>query len=568
MANLEETAQPSPVGAGGPYEMGVARVGNTSFNVFLNAPRNLCQLYQEAVTSSGSKDFYVFDDERFSYAEAWRQSRRVAASLAAMGVEKGDRVGISMRNYPEWILAFMGISSLGAVTVAMNAWWSGEEMLYAIEDSGLSTLFVDHERLEHLGPYLDEIDLNVVAVRTDHTSGHGVVGWQRFLDIGDGIPPQTDVAPDDPATILYTSGSTAHPKGVVSSHRAILHSILGLEASAELRRTASNRPQRLQPHPPAMILTVPLFHVTGLNVQMLSSFRRGRKLVGMYKWDAEKALAIIERERITQFNGVPTMAWEMVNSPAFDRYDTSSLKIMGGGGAAMAPEHSRQISRRTGGSVAPGAGYGMTETNGLGTAISGPELLDRPKSCGRPVPPLVEIKVVDADGHPQPSEVTGEIWIRGPMNFSGYWNRPADTAATLTDGWVHTGDLGHLDPDGYLHITDRAKDLVIRGGENIGCQEVEAVIYEHPQVAECVVFGVPDPRLGETVATVISMRPGATLTAGDIRSHVGEHMARFKVPEHIWIRAEPLPRTASGKLFKRALRDEAVTLLAEQRVAS
>lgn len=568
MQHPQESESTSPLAPGGPYELGVARVGDASFNVFLKAPRNLARLYQDAVAEWGAEDFYVYEDERYSYAEAWRQAQRVAASLAAMGVEKGDRVGISMRNYPEWILAFMGISSLGAVTVAMNAWWSGEEMLYAIEDSGLTTLFVDHERHEHVSPFLDEIDLNVVAVRTAHTSGHGVVGWRRFLDIGDGRPPEVDVAPDDPVTILYTSGSTSHPKGVVSSHRAILHSILGLEAAAEIRRASSNRPRKRHSHPPAMILTVPLFHVTGLNVQMLSSFRRGRKLVGMYKWDAEKALAIIERERITQFNGVPTMAWEMVNSPAFERYDTSSLKIMGGGGAAMAPEHSRQISRRTGGSVAPGAGYGMTETNGLGTSISGPELLDRPRSCGRPVPPLVEIKVVDEAGNKLDPGVTGEIWIRGPMNFSGYWNRPADTAGTLTEGWVHTGDLGHLDADGYLYITDRAKDLVIRGGENIGCQEVEAVIYEHPQVAECVVFGVPDTRLGETVATVISVRPGATLTAGDVRSHVGEHMARFKVPEHVWIRTEPLPRTASGKLFKRALRDEAVALLADQRKAS
>jgi long-chain acyl-CoA synthetase len=386
------------------------------------------------------------------------------------------------------------------------------------------------------------------------------------LRAGNGITlSQRLQPPDDDATILYTSGSTAHPKGVVSSHRAILHAMLGLEAAAAIRR--AGRAPRAQAYPPAMILTVPLFHVTGLNVQMLSSFRHVRKLVGMYKWDAEKALAIIERERITQFNGVPTMAWEMINSPAFERYDTSSLKVMGGGGAAMAPEHSRQISRRTGGSVAPGAGYGMTETNGLGTSVSGPELLEHPKSCGRPVPPLVEIKVVGAYGVREEPGITGEIWIRGPMNFSRYWNRPQDTAATLTEGWVHTGDLGHLDGDGYLYITDRAKDLVIRGGENIGCQEVEAVIYEHAQVAECAVFGVPDARLGETVAAVITARPGSTLTAGDIRSHVGDHMARFKVPEHVWIRHEPLPRTASGKIFKRALRDEAVVLLQAQLAA-
>lgn len=549
-------------GPGEPYEVGVARVGADSFNVFVNAPRSLWEIYQAAAAASGDRDFYVYEDERISFAEAWQQALRVAAALTALGVKPGDRVGISMRNYPEWLLAFMGITSIGAVAVAMNAWWSGEEMVYAIDDSGLRTLFVDRERLEHLAPYLDEQDLTVVAVRTRHTSGRGVMSWQSFVRLAEGEPAAPAIAPDDDATILYTSGSTAHPKGVVSSHRAIVHAVLAVEAAAAIHRARGNRPPRpAQGHSPAMILTVPLFHVTGLIVQMLGCFRRARKLVGMYKWDAEKALALIERERITQFNGVPTMAWEMINHPAFDRYDTSSLKMMGGGGAAMAPEHSRQISRRTGGAVAPGAGYGMTETNGLGTSVSGAELLERPKSCGRPVPPLVEIQVVGAAGAPVGPGVTGEIWIRGPMNFSRYWNRPAETAATLTGGWVHTGDLGHLDAGGYLYITDRAKDLVIRGGENIGCQEVEAVIYEHPAVAECAVFGVPDVRLGESVAAVVTVRPGAVVTVGDIRTHVAEHMARFKVPEHVWIRTEALPRTASGKIFKRALRDAAVAQL-------
>lgn len=546
-------------GAGCPYELGETRVGDASFKVFVNAPPNLSVLYRDAVRDAADKDFYVYEDERYTFAEAWRLAGQVAASLSAMGVRKGDRVGIAMRNYPEWILSFMGITSLGAVAVAMNAWWSGEEMLYAIEDSGLTTLFVDRERLEHLAPSLDEHDLDVVAVRTEHTSGRGVMSWDSFMRVAQAEAPSAEVDPEDPATILYTSGSTAHPKGVVSSHRAIIHGVLGMEAAAALRR--AGRPPKPQPYPPAMILTVPLFHVTGLNVQMLSCFRQARKLVGMYKWDAEKALAIIEAERITQFNGVPTMAWEMVNSPSFENYDTSSLKSMGGGGAAMAPEHTRQINRRTKGSVSPGAGYGMTETNGLATGISGRELLERPSSCGRPIPPLVEIRIVDPNGNELPAGATGEIWIRGPMNFSGYWNRPEDTAATLTEGWVHTGDVGHLDAEGFLYITDRAKDLVIRGGENIGCQEVEAVIYEHPDVAECAVFGVPDTRLGETVAAVVMPRNGALLTAGDVRSHVGEHMARFKVPEHVWIQHESLPRTASGKIFKRTLKDQAVERL-------
>ena len=565
MQSLQQDQASVPVtdltAPGGPYELGVAEIGGTPLTVFVNAPANLRALYREPLTDAADQDFYVFEDERVGFVGAWSKAQQVAASLSAMGVGKGDRVGISMRNYPEWIFCFMGITSLGAIAVAMNAWWSGEEMLYGIEDSGLTTLFVDRERLEHLSPYLDEQDLNVIAVRTEHTSGRGVMSWGSFMGVAGGLAPEPDIAPDDDAMLLYTSGSTAHPKGVVSTHRAIIHAVLGWEAAGALRRAASGRTPRAQPYPPATILTVPLFHVTGLNVQLLASFRQRRKLVGMYKWDAEKALAIIERERITQFNGVPTMAWEMVNCPNFDRYDTSSLKSMGGGGAAMAPEHSRQISRRTKGSVSPGAGYGMTETNGLATNTSGRELLERPTSCGRPLAPLVEIKIVGPEGNTLGAGETGEIWIRGAMNFSRYWNRPDDTAATLTEGWVHTGDIGHVDGDGYIYITDRAKDLVIRGGENVGCQEVEAVIYEHPKVAECAVFGVPHPRLGETVAAVVMVKPGAVLTAGDVQSHVAEHMARFKVPEHVWMRSHSLPRTASGKIFKRGLREAAIAAL-------
>lgn len=548
-------------GPGGPYELGAATVNGTVLPVFVNAPTSLRALYLDAVAASATADLYVYEGERYRYADAWAQAQQVAASLRAMGVQPGDRVGIAMRNYPEWIFAFMGITSLGAVAVAMNAWWTGEEMLYAIDDSGLTTMFVDRERLEHLGPYLDEYDLDVIAVRTEHVSGRGVMPWSSFMRAARAEPPTDAIGADDNATLLYTSGSTAHPKGVLSTHRAIIHSVLGREAAAALRRAEAGRARRPPPYPPAMILTVPLFHVTGLIVQLLSSFRQQRKLVGMYKWDALKALALVERERITQFNGVPTMAWEMVNCPDFDKFDTSSLRSIGGGGAAMAPEHTRQINRRTAGAVSPGAGYGMTETNGLGTSISGRELLERVKSCGRAVAPLVELKVVDSRGRSVAPGETGEIWIRGAMNFSGYWNRPQETAETLTDGWVHTGDLGHLDEADYLHITDRVKDLVIRGGENVGCQEVEAVIYEHPKVAECAVFGLPHPRLGETVAAAVKARDGELLTAADVQSHVAEHLARFKVPEHVWIQSDSLPRTASGKIFKRALKDAAVARL-------
>ncbi|MDH3642858.1 MAG: acyl--CoA ligase [Gammaproteobacteria bacterium] len=562
------TAEQSPealalLGRGGPFEIIEAEIRGVRLPVFRNAPVHLRELYQSALEYA-DETFYVYEGERFSFANAWREAELVASALQALGVAAGDRVGISMRNYPEWLWSFMGITSVGAVAVAMNAWWSGDEMIYGIDDSGLNTLFVDRERLEHLAPYLDEKDLDVIAVRTEHTSGHGVRSWDDFIAGASGVaPPAPDIQPDDNAMILYTSGSTSHPKGVLSSHRAIIHSLLGWEAAAALARANSGRPPRPRDMQPSMILTVPLFHVTGLNGQLLPSFRNGRKVVGMYKWEAEKALAIIEREKVTHFSGVPTMAYELVNSPNYHQYDLSSLRSIGGGGAAMTRKHSQRIDERSNNQVRASAAYGMTETNGLAASNAGANLRGRPNSCGKALPPLVEIRITDPDGNELPRASTGEIWIRGPMNFSGYWNRAEDSAETLVDGWVRTGDLGHMDDEDFVFITDREKDMIIRGGENIGCQEVEAAIYDHPAVAECAVFGVPDERLGETVAAVIMVKGGELLTAGDIQSHVGEHLARFKVPQHVWTRKEQLPRTASGKIYKRGLREESIAWLQE-----
>ncbi len=542
------------LGPGGLYEVRQASIGGVELPVFHNAPLHLRELYQGALEHANDT-FYVYEDERYTFAEAWRETERVMSALHALGVAPGDRVGISMRNFPEWVFAFMGITSMGAVAVAMNAWWTGSEMVYGIEDSGLKTLFVDRERLEHLSPYLDALALNVVAVRTEQSSGTGVVPWEQFITSGDGRMHAPNLEPDAPATILYTSGSTSRPKGVLSSHRAIIHSLLGWEASAAIARADAGRRQRPRERQPCMIITVPLFHVTGLNGQLLPSLRNGRKVVAMFKWEAEKALAIIEREGVTHFSGVPTMAYELVNHPDYDNYDLSTLRSIGGGGAAMTPKHSKRIEERSSNRTRASAAYAMTETNGLAASNAGADLQTRPDSCGRPLRPLVDIRILDRQHQELPRGSTGEICIRGPMNFTEYWNRPEDTAATLQDGWVHTGDLGHMDEDGFIFITGRAKEMIIRGGENIGCQEVEAAIYENPKVAECVVFGIPDDRLGETVAAVIMVKAGEILTGGDVQSHVADRLARFKVPARVWVRKEQLPRTASGKIFKLGIRE-------------
>ena len=550
--------------SGQPYETRVERIRGVDFTVFAKAPENLRALYASGLEHA-DRDFYVYQDERYTYRQMWSLAARCANRLRERGVRAGDRVGIALRNYPEWIAAFLGITSLGGVAVALNAWWSGEELLYGIDDSGLKLLFADVERTERLAGRLGDRPVELIAVRHEHP---GLAKWEEFVHGASERMPEPRIAPEDNATILYTSGSTAHPKGVLSTHRAITNALLGWECGGAIAMTMNpdmaasvGRSAPAPEHPPAVILTVPLFHVTGLVVQMLMSFRRGRKVVGMYKWNAAEALKIIEAERITEFNGVPTMAWELVQAPERGKYDLSSLKSAGGGGAPMAPEHVRQIDK-TLGKGSPGTGWGMTETQGLATTIGGAAFLARPRSCGRAVPPLVRVKAVKPDGADAAPGETGELWIWGAMNMAGYWNKPDATAETLTDGWVHTGDIGHLDEDGYVFITDREKDMVIRGGENIGCQEVEAVLYEHPKVLEAAVFGVPDERLGETLAAVVVRRPNATLNAAEVREFAAGHVAKFKVPDHVWVRAERLPRIASEKIYKRGLREEARRMLA------
>ena len=559
------TAVAEVTAKGQPYETATAHIRGTEFTVFANAPANLRALYESGLVHA-EKDFYVYQEERYSYQQMWDLAAQCANRLRERGLRPGDRVGVALRNYPEWIAAFMGITSAGCVAVAMNAWWSGEELEYGIEDSGLKLLFADVERSERLLERIERLGVELVTVRHQRP---GLPTWEAFIDGASTTMPTVPIQPEDNATILYTSGSTAHPKGVLSTHRAITNALLGWECGGAIAMAmnpqlgaAVGRSAPQPEHPPAVILTVPLFHVTGLVVQLLSSFRRGRKVVGMYKWDVDEALKIIEAERITEFNGVPTMAWELVQSPQRKKHDLSSLRSAGGGGAPMAPEHARQIDK-TIAKGAPGTGWGMTETQGLATTIGGAAFLERPRSCGRAVPPIVQVKAVTANGEDAAPFETGELWIHGAMNFSEYWNKPEATAESLTDGWVHTGDVGHLDDEGYVFITDRLKDMVLRGGENIGCQEVEAVLYNHPAVQEAAVFGVPHERLGETLAAVVATKPGHALEPSAVQAFVAEHLAKFKVPDHVWVRAERLPRIASEKIFKRGLREEAIASLQE-----
>jgi long-chain acyl-CoA synthetase len=439
------------------------------------------------------------------------------------------------------------------VAVPLNAWWQLDELSYALRDSGAKVLIADRERVERVAPAIDELGISVLAVRMDDVPA----GVDRVDDVLErGAPlPEADIDLDDDVTILYTSGTTGHPKGAVSTHRAVLSALLAFGCRAAINRARGDgqSDDGGPAYPPCSILVVPLFHVTGCVPVMLGSFLSGSRLVIMYKWDPERALQLIERERVTQFVGVPTMSWDLLESPKFADYDTSSLQAVGGGGAPAPPELVKRIDGnfRRG---RPTIGYGMTETNAYGPGNSGDDYVANPTSTGRVVP-VVELKVTDPGGEALAPGEVGEIWFKGPHLIRGYWNRPEATAETIVDGWLRSGDIGRVDEEGFVYVVDRAKDMVLRGGENVYCAEVEAAIYEHPDVYEAAVFGIPHERLGEEVAAAILPRPGRTVEVADLQAFLRERLAPFKVPTVVEIHDDALPRNASGKIMKRELRD-------------
>jgi steroid-24-oyl-CoA synthetase len=535
------------------FEIVEQEVQGQKLRVFKNAPPSLRALFA-ASRARGEATFLVYEDERWSFGDVMAKVDALGAALVdRYGVRPGDRVAIAMRNYPEWVVSFAAITSIGAISVSLNAWWTTEEFDYALADSGSRVVIADRERVARIEPLLGKLGLRAIAVRTE---GALAAGAERFEDVV--VPgaelPAVELAPDMDATILYTSGTTGHPKGAVSTHRAVLSALVAFACRAAVNAAMGVGPKKDSPWPQSFILVVPLFHVTGCVPVMLSCFAGGYKLVMMYKWDPARALELIERERVTQFVGVPTQSWDLIECPDFGRRDTSSLAAVGGGGAPAPPELVRRVDRSFS-RARPGIGYGMTETNAYGPGNAGQDYLRKPTSCGRVVP-LVELRVTDTEGRVLGPDEVGEIWFRGPNLIRGYWNKPEATAETLVDGWLRSGDIGRIDEEGFVYVQDRAKDMVLRAGENVYCAEVEAALYEHPSVYEAAVFGVPHERLGEEVAAAVVPKPGESLDPDGLRGFLAEHLAPFKIPTRIRVYGEQLPRNPAGKILKRQLRDE------------
>ena len=547
-------------GPDAPFEIAEAEVLGRPSRIFTKIPPALRDLF-DLIRARPADDVYlVFEDERWTNADMVKSIDEIATVLVERyGVTKGDRVAINMRNFPEWITAFGAATSIGAIAVLVNAWWTGPEIEFGLVDADAKVMITDRERVDRIGDRLQALNIHGLVVRAE---GDLPPGCDHLADVvtPGATMPIIEIHPDDDATILFTSGTTGVPKGAVSTNRGVISGLFAFacRTTVEALRWAPDTPpdpSTAAPSIPAcFILTVPLFHVTGCVPVMLGSVTTGARLVMMHKWDPLRALQLIEREKVTNFVGVPTMSQDLVSHPDFAKYDTSSLKNVGGGGAPMAPELVRKIEGSFAGKASPQLGYGLTETNGYGPGNTGPDYMAKPSSTGRVVP-IMGVKIVDPNGSEQPNGEVGEVCLSGPMLIRGYWNRPEATAESIRDGWLHTGDLGYLDDQGVLSVVDRIKDMVLRGGEYVYCSEVEAAIFEHKDIHEVAVFGLPHERLGEEVVAALLPTPGKTIDIDELTAFLAERIAPFKIPSQWFVRDEPLPRGATGKILKREIRD-------------
>ncbi len=552
---------------GARFEMETVDIRGIPTRIWKNAPPHMAALVRLSRTH-GAALATIHDDERVTFEAQFRAIATLAAHYRALGVEKGDRVAVAARNLPEWVVAFFAATTIGAIAVPLNAWWTAEELCYGLADSGAVLLVADDERWQRVAPHRGDLPaLRHVIVARAATPLEGaariedVIGTPHdWAALPDRDLPEADLSPEDEATILYTSGTTGKPKGALATHRNFMTNILssGYAAARSILRSGQPLPDPVRK---VSLTVIPLFHATALSAGLMGAMAAGHTNIFMRKFEAVRAMEIIEREKVNVTGGVPTIAWQILEHPERHRYDLSSLESVGYGGAPSAPELVRKIAAEL--KAAPGNGWGMTETTATVTTHSGEDYLNRPDSCGPPVA-VADLQIRAEDGVTVlPTGQIGELWARGPMIVKEYWNKPEASAATFVDGWVRTGDLARLDEEGFCFILDRAKDMVIRGGENIYSTEVENVLYDHPAVTDCALIGLPHRILGEEPAAVVHLAPSAQASEAELQDWVRARLAAFKVPVAIRFTADMLPRNANGKILKRDLKS-----LFEDRIAA
>ena len=539
------------------FEMEEVDIRGVRLRTWKNAPPNLRAIALLG-QSHGAREFVIYEDERMTYDAWFRAVARLAHEFQARGVKKGDRVALAMRNLPEWPVVFFAAVTIGAICVPLNAWWTGDELAFGLSNSGTKLLVCDEERWDRLKDRRNDFSCvnHTFVTRAEHPLNgadtlESVIGTpKQYASLPQATLPDVEILPEDDATIFYTSGTTGRPKGALGTHRNLCTNILssGYNAGCAVLRRGEPLPE---PQPKTGLTVIPLFHVTACSAGLMGNIAAGNTMVYMYKWDPVEAFKIIEREKVSSTGGVPTIAWQLLEHPERKNYDLSSIEAIAYGGAPAAPELVRKIREVFG--ALPGNGWGMTETMATVTGHSSEDYLNRPDSCGPPVA-VADLKIMSEDGSRElATGEIGELWARGPMVVKGYWNNPEATAETFVDGWVKTGDLARLDEEGWCYIADRAKDMIIRGGENIYSSEVENVLYDHPAVTDAALIGLPHQQLGEEPAAVVHLAPGMEASEAELQEWVAERLAKFKVPVRIAFTPDTLPRNANGKILKKEL---------------
>ena len=520
---------------------------------YKQAPANLVEALALA-REHGDREFLVYEGERRSFSQLMNEADEIAAALQAQGILPGDRVGLAMRNYPEWMAVFIAVVTIGAVIVPVNSWGQPADICHALGDAGVRLAFLDQARYDGISNWLADNKVTGVIARPD--SADDPRSLAAFVAAFKGkAPAEVAIGGEDLALIMYTSGTSGKPKGAASTHRAVCQALYNFEFAAaaaamcNMDRIGAMLERGFES---TSLLAVPLFHVSGCHAQFLANLRGGRRIVMMYKWDVGRALEYIEQERITSIAAAPSMVLDILESQAFDETDTRSLFSIGIGGAATPARVTALIEKKMPTNFS-GTGWGMTETNAQGASLTGKAFNAKPGSAGLPHP-IVDIRICDEEGGELAAGQTGEIWVRSPCNIREYWHRPEANAADFRDGWLRTGDIGYLDGDGYLYLADRAKDMIIRGGENIYPAEIENQLLELPAVMEVAVLGLPHERWGEEVAVVVNLHAGQVLTEAQLLDFARQKLASYKVPTRVFFTDQPLPRNATNKVLKAELK--------------
>lgn len=538
----------------GPLALSYVEKHGVQLPMITQAPATLADFYAYFCAMHAEKIFIVDGEIRLTFGEVYAAARALAGGLTeGYGLQKGDRVGIAARNSANWMIANMAIVMAGGVATLLNGWWQGGELADGIKMVECRYVLADDQRAARIAGH-DIGDCLIILFQHDCPPMQGL---SAIMAKGGGAQtPLPQIGPLDNATILYTSGSTGQSKGAYSDHRAVVQGTMNYVAQSVVFFELLSAAGTILPAQASALVNVPLFHVTASVPLVLQSYAIGRKLVLMPKWDAEEAMRLIEKEKISYFVGVPLMSFEIATHPDKHKYDLTSCTAFAAGGAPRPAEHVKKI-RKEMDHAYPLLGYGLTETNAVGCGNFTENYLAKPDSTGPASKPLVELEMLDDDGNILPQGSRGEVCIRSIANFNGYWNNPEATeAAFAKGGWFRTGDIGYLDEDGYLYIVDRKKDIIIRGGENISCPEVEAAAYEHDDIAELSVFGIADERYGEVPGIVYHMKDGKSLTPDDLKAFLLARLAPFKVPVHYWPVADELPRLGTQKIDRVTLRRE------------